>query len=215
MLRVGVVTVAGELGERPLLAAVLGVVGAGVVAGAVGSVVAGSVARSLLLRRPDPLALLMIQTGRRAAPALPGALTADGRAELEMLALAAFVRSSAPGRQIPTLRPVPDAARLLFGFVPPAGPTALLLRADPPQLPAPRTMAEVLGNVAASYDREPTPFAPGTPEGVISVQQLTHPDGTRTWVIEIPGTEDWDLNGDNAMDTTTGRTSPGRPGRTT
>ena len=53
-LRVGVVTVAGELGERPLLAAVLGVVGTGIVAAAAGGVVAGSVVRSVLFRRPDP-----------------------------------------------------------------------------------------------------------------------------------------------------------------
>ena len=45
------------------------------------------------------------------------------------------------------------------------GPTALLLRANPPQLPAPRTVAAVLDNVARSYDREPTAVAPGHARG--------------------------------------------------
>ena len=156
-----------------------------------------------MFRRPDPFLPLIEHAGRRLVGWLPGALTADDRVELEMLALGSFVRSSARGRQIPTLRPVPDGAGILFGLVPPAGPTALLLRANPPQLPAPRNVAAVLDNVARSYDREPTPFRPGTPEGVISVQQLTHPDGTRAWVIEIPGTEDWGLNDVNTMDLTT------------
>ena len=40
----------------------------------------------------------------------------------------------------------------------------------------------------------------GTPTGVISVQQLTHPDGTRAWVIEIPGTESWLPNDLTPMD---------------
>ena len=203
-LRVGVVTVAGELGERPILAATLGVIGAGIAAAALGGVVTGIVGRSVLFQRPDPFLPLIAHHARRAAGALPGALTADGRAELEMLALGAFVRASAPGRQIPTLRPVPDGARMLFDAVPSAGPTALLLRAEPPQLPAPRNVAAVLENVARSYDREPTPFRPGTPEGAVSVQLLTHPDGTRAWVVEIPGTEDWGLNDDNTMDLTTG-----------
>ena len=68
----------------------------------------------------------------------------------------------------------------------------------------------MLDNVARSYDREPAPLRPGTPEGVISVQQLTHPDGTRAWVVEIPGTEDWGLNDVNPMDLTTNVPSPGR-----
>lgn len=211
-LRVGVVSVAGELGERPLLAATVGVVGVGLAVAAAGGIVAGSAVRSVVFQQPDPFAPLIPHHARRAAGALQGALRADGRVELEMLAVGAFIRASAPGRQIPNLRPVPDAAGLLFGLLPPAGPTALLLRADPPQLPAPRTVAGVLDNVARSYDREPTPFRPGTPEGVISVQQLTHPDGTRAWVIEIPGTEDWGLNDLNTMDgTTNGRVIAGLP----
>ncbi|GEK21979.1 hypothetical protein [Cellulomonas xylanilytica] len=209
-LRTGVVTVAGELGERPLLAAAVGGVGAGVAVVGAGVAVAGlgralavSTVGSVLLGRPDPVGPALVNRARRLAGELPGRLTADGRAELEILAVAAFLRGAAPGRHIPNLRPVPEAARMLLDAVPPAGPTALLRRADPPQLPAPRTVAAVLDHVARSYDQEPTPSRPGTPEGVVSVQQLTHPDGTQAWVIAIPGTEDWGLNDPNAMDSTT------------
>ena len=212
VLRAGVVTVAGELGERPALAVLLGAIGTGVVVTTAGGVAVGSVARTVLLRRPDPILPVIVGQVRRAGTAVPGVLTADGRVELEMLAVGAFVRASAPGRQIPSLRPVPGGARLLFGSVPPAGPTALLLRADPPQLPAPRSVAAVLDNVARSYDREPTLYRPGTPEGVVSVQELTYPDGTRGWVVEIPGTEDWGVNVGNPLDTTTnGRLMAGLP----
>jgi hypothetical protein len=202
-LRTGVVTVASELGERPLVAGLLG--GAGVVLGvaAVGSALAGSVGRSVLLRRPDPVLPWLARRLGPAAGDLPGRLTADGRAELGILAVAAFVRSAAPGRQIPTLRPVQDAAGLLAGLLPPAGPTALLVRAHPPQLPVPRTTAGVLANVGRSYQDGTETGLSGTPQGVISVQQLTHPDGTRAWVIEIPGTESWMPNDITPLDLTT------------
>ncbi|KRD43704.1 hypothetical protein ASE38_05680 [Cellulomonas sp. Root930] len=198
-LRVGVVGTAGELGERPVVAGLLGAAGVMLGVVAVGSVVAGSIGRSLLLHRPDPLLPVMV----RRAGELPGRLTADGRAELGILAVGAFLRSAAPGRQVPTLRPVQGAAGLLFGPLPAAGPTALLVRAHPPQLPVPRTTAGVLANVGRSYQDGTATGIPGTPTGVISVQQLTHPDGTRAWVIEIPGTESWVPNDTTPMDLTT------------
>ena len=67
------------------------------------------------------------------------------------------------------------------------GPPPCSCAPNPPQLPAPRTVAAVLDNVAAQLRPRAHAVRPGTPEGVISVQQLTHPDGTRAWVIEIPG----------------------------
>lgn len=202
LLRVLVVDAAGRLGEVPVVAALLG----GVAAVAAAGVVGGSATRTLLLGRPDPV---LAGVGSMAAD-LPDGLTADGRAELEVLALAAFVRSSQRGIQVPTLRPVPGGTAALVGAVPPAGPTAVLVRADPPQLPAPRTTAAVLANVASSYS-SPAGL-PGTPQGVISVQQLTHPDGTRAWVVEIPGTESWRPNATTPMDlTSNGRLLAGMP----
>lgn len=202
-LRVGVVGTAAELGERPLVAGLLGAAGVLLGAVTVGSVVAGGVGRSVLLQRPDPVLPWLARHLVPAARDLPGRLTADGRAELGILAVGAFVRSAAPGRQIPTLRPVQGAAGLLFGAFPAAGPTALLVRAHPPQLPVPRTTAAVLANVGRSYQDGTETGLAGTPTGVISVQQLTHPDGTRAWVIEIPGTESWVPNAGTPMDLTT------------
>ncbi|MET0789838.1 MAG: hypothetical protein ABWY33_11405 [Cellulomonas sp.] len=212
VLRAAVVAGAGRLGETPVVAAVLGA--GAVVLGVAGlsTLVAGSVVRSVLLRRPDPVLPALHARARPVAAHVPGLLTADGRAELGILAVGAFVRGLAPGLQAPSLRPVPTGAASLFGPLPAAGPTALLVRARPPQLPAPRTTADVLANVARSYDGSTETGLPGTPQGVISVQRLAHPDGSRAWVVEIPGTESWDLGATTPMDlTTNGRLLAGLP----
>ena len=171
-MRAGIATSMSLLAERPLSVAALSVVGLGVgVGGVVVGTVLGGMTRLLSVQQRSALEAV----GRD----LPGRLTADGRAELLLLAVGSSVRASRDGLQIPTLRPVPGAATALFGAVPAAGPMVLLARVSPPQLAAPRTTADVLHNVALSYDREPAPLVPGDPEGVISVQELTHPDGTR------------------------------------
>lgn len=211
-LRSAVVGGAGRLGEAPVVAALLGVGAVALVVAGVGTLVAGSVVRSVLLRRPEPVLPALLARARPVAAALPGRLTADGRAELGILAVGAFVRGLAPGVQVPSLRPVPAGAATLFGPLPAAGPTALLVRARPPQLPAPRTTAGVLANVARTYEGGTETGLLGTPPGVVSVQQLTHPDGSRAWVVEIPGTESWDLGATTPMDlTTNGRLLAGLP----
>ena len=197
-LRAVLVADAGELGERPLLGALAA--GAAVAVAGVALVDAGPtlVQRELMSRavhREGPLT-----TGVRD---LPGRATADGRAETAMLAAAAFVRALAPGRQPPTLHPVPSAAAELDGMLSPAGATVVVPRDRSPQLPAPRTAADVLANVALSYDDSTPSGLPGTPEGVVSVQRLTHPDGTHAWVVEIPGTQQWRRNASTPMDLTT------------
>ena len=212
VLRGLVVGAAGRLGETPLVAAVLGGGAAALAAVGVGSVVAGSVGRSLLLGRPDPVLPALVRAARPAVADLPGRLTADGRAELAILAVGGFVHSLRRGTQVPTLRPVAGGAATLFGPLPAARPTAVLVRAAPPQLPAPRTTADVLENVARSYSGTTETGLPGTPQGVVSVQQLTHPDGSRAWVVEIPGTESWNLDASTPMDlTTNGRLLAGLP----
>ncbi len=194
LLRVAVAGGGSALGEHPLTAVLLGAAALRTVATV--AVVSGGIVAVGSISSPSLNQVFGWYAGRFVHD-LPGRSTTDGRAELLMLGVASFVRSSAPGRQVPTLHPVPDAARLLFGYLPPAGPTALLVDAHPPQLPAPRSTADVLQNVAGSYD------GPGVPEGTFTVQQLTRPDGSRSWVVEIPGTEDWGINADNAMDSTT------------
>ncbi|WP_448630815.1 alpha/beta fold hydrolase [Cellulomonas soli] len=54
----------------------------------------------------------------------------------------------------------------------------------------PQDLGGVLANVAGSY----APSAggagrPGTSEAAITVQRIDHPDGTRSWAVEIPGTQ--------------------------
>src|SRR5665647_2072713 len=54
-----------------------------------------------------------------------------------------------------------------------------------------------LVSMAALY-----PEVGGTP-GTIRVEELDHLDGTRTWVVEIPGTQDTGIRGTNPMDMAT------------
>ncbi|MEN0128260.1 MAG: hypothetical protein AAGC49_02380 [Brevundimonas sp.] len=113
--------------------------------------------------------------------------------------VAGFLRSSLPGVQAP----VPDPLRTLAGEAAgDPGPSVLVPRADPPELPAPRSAGDVLRNVAASY---PPGHGgrPGTPHSTISVQRLTHPDGGHAWVVEIPGTQSGAFGGAVATDMTT------------
>jgi hypothetical protein len=197
-LRAVLAASAGELGEHPLLAGLAG--GAAAAAAGMGLLVVGPALAqrelaSRIMSRPGPLT-----TGARD---LPGWATADGRAETAMLAAAAFVRALPPGRQPPVLHPVASVSAELDALLSPAGATVVIPRDRPPQLPAPRTTADVLANVALSYDDSMPSGLPGTPEGTISVQRLTHPDGARAWVVEIPGTQEWRRNANTPMDLTT------------
>lgn len=128
---------------------------------------------------------------------------ADERASTAMLGAASFMRALKPGLQVVTLDPVPSAARDLDALLGPAGPTATVPVPNPPRLPVPRTVADVLANVGRSYDGSTSAGVEGTRKGVITVQQLTHPDGTRAWVIEVPGTEDWRPGSSTPLDLTT------------
>jgi len=176
---------ANELGERPLVAGALAGSAVSTLV-AVGPTLVGLELLSHALHRPGPLAGL-------------GAAGADGRAELAVLGAASFARALRAGHQAPTLDAVRQTAAMAAGALPAAGPAVVIPRHGPPQLPSPRSTSDVLANVAASYDTA----SPGTPAGMVSVQGLTHPDGARTWVVEIPGTEVWTVDGSNPMDSTT------------
>ena len=138
-----------------------------------------------------------------------GRLSAAQVPEQAVQPVAGFVRGALPGT-----RPiVDDPFRALSAEI--AGgdtaPTVVLPRADPPQLPAPRTAADVLGNVAATYP-ERQGGAAGTPPSTISLQRLEHPDGTVGWVVEIPGTQSSSFGGDVPSDmTTNARLTAGLP----
>lgn len=40
----------------------------------------------------------------------------------------------------------------------------------------------------------------GGRERTIAIERIEHPDGTRAWIVEIPGTQEWSLGGDNPFD---------------
>ncbi|MBO1751051.1 hypothetical protein J4G33_04465 [Actinotalea sp. BY-33] len=125
--------------------------------------------------------------------------------------IAGFLLGALPGRRPLDPTPVPEAARVLDTGVriasPLAGvPTSSLVVApkvetpspwgpDRTQPPAPDGAGEVLRQVADHY-------APGGGgDGTVGVQELTHPDGTRSWVVTVPGTQDWSpLPGSNPAD---------------
>lgn len=61
------------------------------------------------------------------------------------------------------------------------------------QRPAARGAAEVLSRLSDLY-----PYHGGTP-GTVGVERLDHPDGSRTWVVQIPGTQSMELDGQNPL----------------
>ena len=68
---------------------------------------------------------------------------------------------------------------------------------DAPPAPV-RGTADALARVQALY-----PTAGGVP-GAVEIQRLDHADGRRTWVVAVPGTQDWSpVAGANPMDLTT------------
>ncbi|MGY4644066.1 hypothetical protein [Cellulomonas sp. URHB0016] len=153
------------------------------------------------LREKDPGA--MLRALRRDLEDAPGRLLADGRAELALDVLAQYLVGIGRRLGLPAEHAVPVVARLVAGHLPDAGPTVVLPRHHPSQLDAPRDAADLLRNVARSYGPGSASSAPGTPDGAITIQRLDHPDGARSWAVEIPGTETWDLDADVPTDLTT------------
>jgi hypothetical protein len=156
---------------------------------------AGLLSTTSVARRHDPVgALGRLLSGPGLLPRVP----APDRHAGEALALggAAFVRAALPGQQVP-FDPTPrPGARVLVGLVSPfLAPTTLAvrpvgLRVDPP----PRGEADLLELVDDTY-----PEASGVP-GEVAVQRLDHADGSRSWVVAVPGTQEWNVGGDNPAD---------------
>ncbi|WP_028045663.1 hypothetical protein [Cellulomonas sp. URHE0023] len=189
VLRQAVSAGGNELGERPVVGAAVVGLGSAAAASTLAALAPTLVGFELLsraLHRQGPIGAL-------------AASGADGRAELALLGAASFARALRSGHQAPTLDAVRDTAEMAADALAAAAPTVVIPRTNPPQLRAPRNTSDVLANVAASYDTA----SPGTPPGLVSIQRLTHPDGTRAWVVEIPGTEVWTVNSSNPMDSTT------------
>ncbi len=140
--------------------------------------------------------------------------------EVAVAGMAAFVRGAAPGRLPGDPTPVPEVAGVLGTVLRLRGrvlgtPTRGLVvapvvstssrgpsaaRRNPPP---PRGVGDVLRQVDALYPvaTGPGDAAAGGPPGTVGVQRLDHPDGTRSWVVTIPGTQEWSpVDGANPMD---------------
>lgn len=156
---------------------------------------------SLALLRGRP-GLLGGVGGALSGPGLLPDWHLDGHvAEAVVPGMAAFALGALPGRAIPLRDPVPAAAGT-FADVDEAvtrlagGPTSVVVSRVPGTIvgPPPRTAADALELVDEQY-----PDQGGLP-GSIAVQQLVHADGSRSWVVAIPGTQEVVPGGSNPTD---------------
>ncbi|HEY0118783.1 MAG TPA: hypothetical protein VGC04_08395 [Cellulomonas sp.] len=138
-------------------------------------------------------------TGREPWPALVhGAerawsdAAAGGELELAMAGVAAGLTAVVP-TALP--HPVAVASGGLAALLARSGADVELVpRVDPPQLAAPQGLAGVVDLVGRTYDEGQPTGLPGTQTATVTVQRLDHPDGARTWVVAVPGTQSWGLS---------------------
>jgi hypothetical protein len=122
-----------------------------------------------------------------AAEAWSGAMAA-GAAEVALQGLAGLLTSGIP----PALAdPVPVASAGLALLLARGADVTLVPRVDPPQLAPPRGLEGILDAVAKTYDEGQPTGMPGTSTATITVQRLDHADGSRAWLVAIPGTQSW------------------------
>ncbi|AEE44393.1 hypothetical protein [Cellulomonas fimi] len=188
----GVVVLDGalrSLAPGATLARVL--LGGSVVVGA-GAAAAGATWHGMVLAAPFGRADDVLRAQRdllaRRVPALVARGLADGRTELAVVALATGILGPG-GLVVPARDRVRLLARGLVRFLPEPGPTVVVSRPGAPQLPVPRDTAGAIAAVALTYDDGSATGLRGTPEATITVQRLTHPDGTVAWLVAVPGTQ--------------------------
>lgn len=174
----------GFIGLLPApVLAVDGVLAAGT-AGLAGLALFGETARVV---GPEKAAQLAQATGAAAGKAA----VRSGAVEVATTKVSAVARGQA-GR-LPTLHPVPGGAAALSGMLTgPAGTAVVTPVAAPVQQAAPHGLADVMQLVATSYGGS---AAPGTEPGTVTVQRLDRPDGTRSWVVAVPGTQTMAMSG--------------------
>ncbi len=166
----------------PVLA-VEGVLAAGA-AGLTGLALFGETSRVV---GPEKAAQLAETAGAAAAKAA----VRSGVVEVATTAVSAVARGQAGG--LPTLHPVPGGAAVLAGLMTgPAGTAVVTPVAAPVPQPAPHGLADVMRLVATSYGGS---AAPGTEPGTVTIQRLDRPDGTRSWVVAVPGTQTMAMSG--------------------
>jgi hypothetical protein len=168
------VGVAGTvLGENPLtFLALAGVATHGLVVAGLGSL------------------LLWRVTGRRVEPS---AVVSSGDVQTLVYGVGSFLRALRPGIQHPDPSPVGPAV----------APIGKLL-ADRPMLVVPvlgGTREQATSDVPASDGDVMRTVRDGyTTPGSVAVTRLDHPDGTRSWLVSVPGTERWTVGGGNPLD---------------
>ncbi|MBO0919679.1 hypothetical protein J1G42_02425 [Cellulomonas sp. zg-ZUI222] len=129
---------------------------------------------------------------------VPRRIVTDGRAALVLQLLAAALGSVA-GASAPQLDPVRRFSALVAGLLP-ARDVRLVSRTDPPRLPAPRGVEGLVDLAARTYDEGTATGEPGTPLATVTLQRLDHADGSRSWVVAVPGTRAAGLTGDVPTD---------------
>ena len=188
--------VGSAAGEHPL-----GLLVAGAIVGRLAIAVAPAalLGASVVLRRTP--GDLVAATRARAAQLANDALTEDAaRIEIILAGVGSGLVSLPLGVQPVAAEPVPAAARLASGALdldPHWRRRALTVipAVESQHPPAPRDLGDLARRLSALY-----PDAGGRP-GTIGVERLDHPDGTRSWVVEIPGTQELGLGfGENPLD---------------
>ncbi|WP_148234411.1 hypothetical protein [Cellulomonas flavigena] len=185
----GIVAAASPLGPVLLTSAAGGV--------AVGDLLLGE-ARDLVRDPWSALSPAGVRADVERLLATPHRIVDDGRAARTLQLLAAALASlggAAPAGLDPVRRFTAHVARLL-----PARDVRLVPRTDPPALPAPRGVGDLVDLVARTYDEDTPTGEPGTPLATVTVQRLDHADGTRAWVVAVPGTRAAGLTGDVPTD---------------
>jgi hypothetical protein len=195
-----------------------GLLGLGLVV-AVGSVAAAQLAVLRLHRRlPTPLGAVLRWLGGPSVASRHDAAGAIGRlfagesvlprmpvvdratTDAVVAGVGAWVQAIPPGRQALRGDPVPSSARALVAHATKGRSSRLLVIPDLAARAAavPRTEADVLAVVADQYPGR------GEPDRIddarVAVERLDHADGSRSWVVAIPGTETWSANGPNPLD---------------
>ncbi len=157
----------------------------------------GALLGGVLLARLALPGLVLAGAGLHASGRGPAAvrwLATTDPGEPAVQAAAGFVRGLVPGTLPGSATPTVGASRVvttttgILGRVVPGlarRPLRVTARLGPTSAgPAPRDAADLLGRVAGLYPRG------GGAAGTVGVDRLDHPDGTRTWVVAIPGTQD-------------------------
>lgn len=140
--------------------------------------------------------------------------------EVAVAGMAAFLRGAAPGTLPADPTPVPEVAGTLgtvlalrgrvlgtatrglvvAPLVTAAGRGPTASQRNPPP---PTGVGDVLRQIDTLYPVATAPGqgAAGGPPGTVGVQRLDHPDGTTSWVVTVPGTQEWSpAGGPNPMD---------------